>query len=1678
MRELANKIEEFARRKKQRRILAGASTLLALAVIAIVMMSLTKPAISLSETTDNSNIETNFVIKDAINLDGKISNPTIKDNPTIVDENTVKAKVEFTYTLDSKSTVSKDTENKYVYLTLDDDISAIGDSRSGVVIDADYKAYVNSHSEITTGIESGDYYINDEGIIIIKFRDAYLAWLDSNGVQSGTFTLEANFTRGSDKNVNQYDYNIGGAEVTIGGFYSYETGISKSGSDLGDGKFSWQINVNNPAYVLDSSYTITDGAFAEVESVTVSYEDGSVTIPTNGTNSISCSNLPTKSDDSYYSYYSITYETNVDYQSGSYNKFSQGYETKEDNTVTLTGPEFEKSAKGTVTHTSKVSLTKQTGKYDYDNGTVSFNIIVSNPDGLNLDGMTFSDDAFKTLNDGSISVSGASDVDLPNFDCSDVENGNIKVEGECRASAFTIIYTAKLDETPRSQGKENKVTLEDKSSQTLATSSSWYTLNTVTVDKQGKPSRTNEEITWEITVTTQQSGGLNGYTLSDNMLQYAIDGEITTNSDEVNLVKNEDGTYAINSTDNSVKSVKITYTTPFYESDTESNGGIKSGDTITYDNTATVKWDGKETIDKYTVKVAPLNDVSKELKSSTEGSNYDTFTANWSVTLKEDSANYKSGYEFTDEFNIPTGFTLNDNTISNLKLIGEDENNQKVDLNLNEDYTCQFKISDDGTKGTITIKFDKNSAKLDNMQYCTITYTTDFAVDPTKADAGTDVYITNTATFRDESATATAKYYQPDFSKAPYTKTVDGQSSLELTTADLSAYKVTVDGVEYYQFDYVISLPNSADWKIDDKDKNFIITDILPENFQICTETIILGAAGGKYNWLQYGGLCTQNGQKITLSMYDNNWSFDNIYYSARVERSVIDDAVATNGYYEAKNIVKHSNYPEVEQVISVEPKLQQDEGVVEKSGSQQENNSGYYDYTIVVNKDGEDLVGGNGTLTIVDDIICDTYYKGTSEDNKTSSSGDNTEFDLSLSSINVYKMDASGNKGDKITDGWSYSLVNHPVETSTPTGTTTIIKKEQDNDTNVSGYHISGMENETYIVTVYAIDETSNSGMQFQTYTNSWGSSVGVDWNQSYWDGFSDGVASKTITTSSNGGDLWISISQGENAIKYLSIAGPDADGNQTVWGTEYTTTTALAELTVTGLPDETPLIIEYTYSAQDEEANASTTAVYRAANVTNTAQLLGSGYGSSDDGYYVVSNSSQASSTGNAYMKLEKVDVGDYRLTLSAGFHLEKYDSSTKTWLQAVSYTTSSSNGNEVITPEFHEGTCTEILKEDDTELNLNLEEGVLYRLTEYAGPDELTTDTDDNYFGPDDQGEVESNYVFYFCFKSKPNEMPDGVTDCQVITSGGSYTVKNVQKVDVTVTKEWIGLESKFQNSAAAKFALYRTTSISADETQYERVDLSSYSNLLDITGNASINTGENVIILTGEGASIKVKDLPNGEENNGSAYYYVIKEVSYSLNGTKWYTVNSTSEFQPVYSGNFTNGDSTITVTNTKDLVVKKVWKKADGTEITDSTELSAMPSIKFKLYRAIKTKAKQTREDIIENGECIGTYELNSNNDYTYPFTTSNLDGYISGTEYVYAVEEVTNLTNYDVAYRSTTSDGVNVITITNKSTTTEEYVLPSTGSVGTRKLLIAGIALVGFGLAAVGIKLKRRNYEN
>jgi LPXTG-motif cell wall-anchored protein len=146
------------------------------------------------------------------------------------------------------------------------------------------------------------------------------------------------------------------------------------------------------------------------------------------------------------------------------------------------------------------------------------------------------------------------------------------------------------------------------------------------------------------------------------------------------------------------------------------------------------------------------------------------------------------------------------------------------------------------------------------------------------------------------------------------------------------------------------------------------------------------------------------------------------------------------------------------------------------------------------------------------------------------------------------------------------------------------------------------------------------------------------------------------------------------------------------------------------------------------------------------------------------------------------------------------------------------------------------------------------------------------------------------------------------------------------------------------------------------------------------------------------------------------------------------------------------------------------------------DTSKKPGIEVQLYRIIYNGNEPADDEIYTESNLVGTYKLNNVNNYEAVIKTGELSGYndTDAQKYRYYVKEITDISDNTVSYYNNGTDGVAVITVTNKSTVTEtaSYVLPSTGSVGTRKLLIAGIALVSFGLAAVGIKLKRRNYEN
>jgi hypothetical protein len=1676
MRELANKIEEFARRKKQRRILAGASTLLALAVIAIVMMSLTKPAISLSSDDDTKGILNDFEETTAINLNGKISDPKVEGDTVQTsgkEGETVSATVVFDYKLDDNSLTSE-TPNKYVYLQLDTQIEA--EKRQGIVEDKKYSDYLIANN-LKTDSATGDYFITEDGKIIIKFRDAYLDWLGQSGtgVTGGTFELVADFTRGEDKGQTEYDFNIGGSTVTVGGFTAKTLGVQKSAVDNGDGTATWTITLNDPASSLTDDYYLVDEMLASANStITVTDANGTQkTISAHNNNTIWASDLKDSSG-SYSSKYIITYTTKFTYDNATYDSSKGGYYSSKENTVNLAkGTETVKTDTAVVSHTSKVTLSKTTDSskdYDYDNGKITWHITVKNPDGLNLNGMTLTDSAFNGITINNISTTSQGGVSVP--ECS-LSGDTLKFTTDSTADLFTINYT--VDAVENEDGT-NYIELKDKEDNKLYSTSAWYSFNAIDLDKSGKVNKSDSIINWTVTIETKQLN-LNGYVFTDNMLLYAVEKSLTikdANGNDISYTKNDNKTYTI--TDTSSQKAYITYSTPLYVDEDNTNGGklLDDGESVTYSNTATVGIG--ETTETFTTTVTdkPINVVKKSSGTTAYNDDYTEFTTNWTVDLEQDPGSYNAQV-FTDTMDLPSGFSIKTITTS---ISGTTEAEAAVTLTENSDYTVDKSSI---AQGILKVSFSDNS-NVSTLYKCCISYQAVLTVDTGTIAAGTDIVIKNTAAYNGKTAEANVTYRRPDLTTPPCTKTVDGKEDLKLSTADLQSYK---EGA-YYIFTYVISVDyNSGDLK---RDGNYyVFEDTLPENFELCTDKDLIYYVGGWSDTISTSGSGTTyyydyDSTSRIIKFYFTDYKIGTITYSAKVSCNVVDEAIKKDGSFTAVNSVKHADYEPAKQQITVSSGTTTDEGIINKSGIALET-TGYYQYSIDVNTDAKQLVADGETLTLIDTMTCSGYTND--EDHTNVTAGTNTEFTPDLSYIKIVKINDDGTDGEEI-DGYKYTLATNVEKSILPDGVTNQLSEGTATVTNpwawpTTEYQFKSYSFEATAGNSYKLDIYPNSASTVGTYNTFPYTLNGAITSTAYAGaGYDSSISafSVTVTATDNGtAELYFKGWDNSDYTAYIDkivITEIASDGSQTEnsWGSVSTITEALARLTITGLPDATPLRIIYTYKAVTED-----TSDYAAASVTNSALLNGTGQNSTSSNWFTVSQKSSATSTGEQYISLEKVDVGNYSLSLSAGFNLYKYDANTKSWIPATGIAKPTGNNSakyyEVNWGENSDVTPAELVKEAGTTLNLSLEKSVLYKIYEKEEPDDFSNI--DEYFGKRD-GYTDT---FYFCFMTKPDDIPDNVTDYKVINSNGKYQVQNVKKVDVTVTKNWAGLSSNYKDSVKAEFELYRTTDLSLlDSKSIERVDLNKF-----VDKSATYVDYDNDklgrLVLTSQGSSQVIKDLPNGEDDNGKAYYYYIKEVRYTLDGSNWVEVNDNSDYQPFYSGNYTNGDSTITVTNASDLTIKKIWKDSDGIVVNDT---SKKPGIEVQLYRIIYNGNEPADDEIYTESNLVGTYKLNNVNNYEAVIKTGELSGYndTDAQKYRYYVKEITDISDNTVSYYNNGTDGVAVITVTNKSTVTEtaSYVLPSTGSVGTRKLLIAGIALVSFGLAAVGIKLKRRNYEN
>ena len=423
-----------------------------------------------------------------------------------------------------------------------------------------------------------------------------------------------------------------------------------------------------------------------------------------------------------------------------------------------------------------------------------------------------------------------------------------------------------------------------------------------------------------------------------------------------------------------------------------------------------------------------------------------------------------------------------------------------------------------------------------------------------------------------------------------------------------------------------------------------------------------------------------------------------------------------------------------------------------------------------------------------------------------------------------------------------------------------------------------------------------------------------------------------------------------------------------------------ALLKLTI---PDETHIVIDYVYKLI---ANNKTPSVKNGCKsstrvqgkypvmapgmvppagdeitFTNHAKLY-SDSASADDSVkkqeYKISKSSGTIST-NTLPKVKKVDVGNYGINLTAKFLLARYDQSQQKWFYAQEITP----GNEIT--KWTDGVTGLTVANDAVKIDvdtgysyqLSLSKDSLYKLVEVEVPEgyegsNLGLSNDDfeklikNYLNNQsntilngtDYATFLKNYVsvYYFVYNSVMTSYPDGITSDQVlqVKSGEDIEIPNNQLIDIDVTKNWHN-ETKGGDVQVKLYWSYTksSTGMPSNAKVATAADL----------GLMAANFKAVQTVKTGEKNKGVWTDLPNGK--NGKPIYYYVKEISYTL-GNEVYTLDETSRtyksekdkdggYYPTYVGNAANTDSNITITNSKQLMLKKLWKNASNNPLSEN-----------------------------------------------------------------------------------------------------------------------------------------------
>lgn len=1461
MNRLGDKIRDYINDRKSKRIYRVTAVILSFVVVFSVAVSLILPAISATQFPD-SEIDTTYLAKSGVTdfsdfddenksnaFDLKNSIKSLEFEKTSSDGNTVVGSFSMTYDVKEKNVLS--SQCPYLYVQLPDNVEIPSDL-VGDIVDG---------SKIT-----GSFIIEkDTGLVKIKIKEEFFD--DYKNGFTGTLNFNATVKRIDTEYGSSSNIQIGNQFVTVEGFTPKALTMSKSGVNNEDGTISWTIIVDNPMNENLGDFTLSDTMFDSGRAESVIVEPSSAGSYDSESRKFTFTNEATDKR------VTITYTTKLTDEETYAPREDWGDYGRWDGKITNSASFKKNDGSDPIDKTIDVNykigynLSKE-GNADYENNTINWKLTITNKYNRPLNNFKIKDtmlsqyfgDDISNITFSPSSVTGTLSGDTITLDSGDYTGDVVITYSTPAEKGVTYKNQAELD-NPKDQPIGDKPSVE-------------VSFTPATMKKSHTEDRENKLIEWTIEINNNRGNpeNLNKYYIVDEMLKNAV-GEIkilNNNSilDEKYYTVDKDNgkiTFDGFTEDCEINNIKIVYSTNPYD-------GNPNSTNTEYTNTNTVDlYNGngdKDISSTDTDTWISTNSIEKKHGEAKLDEENGIMTIPWTITIEQEAGKFKG-------LNLKDIMLANDSENVDLHYITPDQLKAITII----DFTNKNPLSADCytiTESDVNLKsFDiifKNDEALDDVTKIVISYETTAVIGD--VEKGQTVIFDNKATFNGKESKDPLPYENVDTSKTPYKK-YDGSISIDQQTTGTTSKsigqfeKVTVDGVEYYKFDYIITVDKS---KYKDA---YTLIDTLPDGFTLYGDIMgtwgsydsVISANSGYtyYNYDEDNGIL-----KFVVTSNDCKL-LDKLTYSLKVNAKEFDEKLKA-GSVSVENKLKDESgkYDEVTQIQKFE------ESVLTKSLSSEKQAAGYIEYEIKVNPEGADLSRDN-SLVLTDVIKAHTYADSTP-------CNDPGGINIYLDSIEVYHIGGGANGEDVKLDSSKYSYVldnNPPVSTETHDATISEIYARSDN------YY--------YVYRISGVPEGSSGKIILKK--NSAGQPDG-------WVGTGNDSAQNIVSYNSN--------IFGDSDTFTINVDSSQTDGSDifVVMGTnDYTVESAAfssgevhpyaAKLTMT-VPDSTPLRIVYRYLGRRPEGSDKDDSVGAVNTVSvNTAIKTEQSY---IDSKFELTSSQQGTIKGKETFRIKKVDVGDYSILLNAAFNLYKWDGSS--WLPATALgkelddNQNETDINKVNTWGSSDDTPADINVSKDSRYDIHLDNDVLYKIVEKTAPDGYEKLSEPRYFSV---GVLPTGVSF-----------PDEAKNYTVVSNGGNLNIQNYKKISVKAQKSWAdGNENHSEDTVTVQLYKSTTNMIEGLPDNLEPVE------------NSQVTLG------AANDWSCTWNDLPNGTEAGLPLYYYV-KEISYTIGGES-FTVDgeNSGEYKPYYIGNSLNVSNTVSIINTAGLVVEKSWQTYDN-----------------------------------------------------------------------------------------------------------------------------------------------------